>query len=54
MIEPDFAILLTAANRCVSDRLLDAVATVGGGAMRSSFGFVLRAVAAVNVHGTNV
>ncbi len=46
MNEPDFAILLTAANRCVADRLVAAVATVGGSAMRPSFGFVLRAVAA--------
>ena len=44
--DPDFAILLTAANRCIADRLLDAVATVGGDRMRPSFGFVLRAVAA--------
>ncbi len=46
MTEPDFAILLTAANRCVTDRLVQAVADVGKGAMRSSYGFVLRAVAA--------
>ena len=46
MNEPDFAILLTAANRCVADRLMAAVSTVDGGAMRPSFGFVLRAVAA--------
>ena len=46
MIKPDFAILITAANRCIADRLLDAVATVGGDSMRPSFGFVLRAVAA--------
>lgn len=46
MTEPDLAILITAANRCVADRLGEAVATVGGGAMRPSFGFVLRAVAA--------
>lgn len=46
MSEPDFAILITAANRCVADRLGAAVATVGGEAMRPSFGFVLRAVAA--------
>ena len=46
MTEPDFAILLTAANRCMADRLVGAVSTVGGGAMRSSYGFVLRAVAA--------
>jgi DNA-binding MarR family transcriptional regulator len=46
MTQPDFAILLTAASRCVADRLVDAVATVGDGAMRPSFGFVLRAVAA--------
>jgi len=44
--EPDFAILVTAANRCVSDRLVAAVADAGGEAMRPSFGFVLRAVAA--------
>ena len=46
MSEPDFAILITAANRCVADRLGVAVATVGGESMRPSFGFVLRAVAA--------
>lgn len=46
MSEPDFAILVTAANRCLSDRLVAAVATAGGDAMRPSFGFVLRAVAA--------
>jgi DNA-binding MarR family transcriptional regulator len=46
MTAPDFAILLTAANRCLSDRLVAAVAEVGGGAMRPSFGYVLRAVAA--------
>jgi DNA-binding MarR family transcriptional regulator len=44
--EPDFAILVTAANRCVADRLVEAVATAGGASMRPSFGFVLRAVAA--------
>jgi DNA-binding MarR family transcriptional regulator len=46
MTEPDLAILITAANRCVSDRLVAAVADAGGEAMRPSFGFVLRAVAA--------
>ncbi len=46
MTEPDFAILVTAASRCIADRLLGAVATAGGGQMRPSFGFVLRAVAA--------
>jgi DNA-binding MarR family transcriptional regulator len=46
MTEPDLAILLTAANRCVSDRLLAAVSAAGGESMRPSFGFVLRAVAA--------
>ena len=45
-VNPDFAILLTAANRCVADRLGEAVSEVGGQAMRPSFGFVLRAVAA--------
>ena len=46
MTEPDLTILITAANRCVADRLGEAVATAGGGTMRPSFGFVLRAVAA--------
>jgi DNA-binding MarR family transcriptional regulator len=46
MKQPDFAILITAANRCVADRLSEAVATVGGEQMHPSFGFVLRAVAA--------
>ena len=46
MTTPDFAILLAAANRCLADRLVAAVAEVGGGAMRPSFGYVLRAVAA--------
>lgn len=46
MSEPDLAILITAANRCLADRLGAAVATAGGEAMRPSFGFVLRAVAA--------
>jgi hypothetical protein len=40
--EPDLAILITAANRCVADRLGQAVATAGGESMRPSFGFVLR------------
>ena len=44
MNQPDLAILITAANRCVADRLGEAVATAGGEAMRPSFGFVLRAV----------
>jgi DNA-binding MarR family transcriptional regulator len=46
MTEPDFAILVTAASRCIADRLLDVVAAAGGDQMRPSFGFVLRAVAA--------
>ncbi|HEY6890852.1 MAG TPA: MarR family winged helix-turn-helix transcriptional regulator [Solirubrobacter sp.] len=46
MSEPDFAILIVAANRCVADRLGAAVATAGGETMRPSFGFVIRAVAA--------
>jgi DNA-binding MarR family transcriptional regulator len=46
VIEPDLAILIAAANRCVADRLGEAVAAAGGEAMRPSFGFVLRAVAA--------
>jgi DNA-binding MarR family transcriptional regulator len=44
--EPDLAILIVAANRCVGDRLGAAVAEVGGETMRPSFGFVIRAVAA--------
>jgi DNA-binding MarR family transcriptional regulator len=44
--EPDLAVLITAANRCVADRLGAAVATAGGESMRPSFGFVIRAVAA--------
>ena len=43
MSEPDFSILIVAANRCVADRLGAAVATVGGETMRPSFGFVIRA-----------
>ncbi len=46
MSEPDLTILITAANRCVADRLVEAVAGAGGEAMRPSFGFVIRAVAA--------
>ena len=46
MSEPDLAVLITAANRCVADRLGAAVATAGGESMRPSFGFVIRAVAA--------
>ena len=46
MSDPDLAILIVAANRCVADRLGAAVATVGGESMRASFGFVIRAVAA--------
>ena len=46
MSEPDLTILITAANRCVADRLIEAVAGAGGEAMRPSFGFVIRAVAA--------
>lgn len=44
--DPDLSILITAAKRGLADRLGAAVATVGGEAMRPSFGFVLRAVAA--------
>src|SRR4051794_37284216 len=44
--EPDLALLIVAANRCLADRLATAVATAGGESMRPSFGFVLRAVAA--------
>jgi DNA-binding MarR family transcriptional regulator len=44
--EPDLSILITAANRCLADRLAAAVATAGGEALRPSFGFVVRAVPA--------
>src|SRR3954452_18877707 len=55
--EPDLAVLLVAANRCLNDRLLPAVPRGGGrpgpaargaGARdaRPAFGFVIRAVAA--------
>ncbi|MDT4912227.1 MAG: hypothetical protein QOC66_1355 [Pseudonocardiales bacterium] len=42
--EPDLAILLTGAARVVADRLGDAVARAGIDDMRSSFGFVIRAL----------
>jgi DNA-binding MarR family transcriptional regulator len=42
---PDLAILLTAASRCVADRLLDAMAAAGLHEVRSNHGFVIRALA---------
>jgi DNA-binding MarR family transcriptional regulator len=54
VIDPDFAILLTAANRCIADRLIDAVATAGGDPKRPSFGFVRRAVAAEEPTGSRL
>jgi DNA-binding MarR family transcriptional regulator len=42
---PDLAILLTGAARVVSDRLGSAVVRSGVDDMRSSFGFVIRALA---------
>jgi len=42
--EPDLAIILTAANRCLNDRLLAAVRGTGARDMRAAFGFVIRAV----------
>src|SRR3954469_24862810 len=44
--EPDLAVLLVAANRCLNDRLVDAVRAAGARDMRPAFGFVIRAVAA--------
>jgi DNA-binding MarR family transcriptional regulator len=41
----DFAILVTGAARVISDRLGDAVLRAGVDDMRSSFGFVIRALA---------
>src|SRR5919199_1194485 len=43
---PDLAILLVAANRCLDDRLVAAVRQAGARDMRPAFGFVIRAVAA--------
>jgi DNA-binding MarR family transcriptional regulator len=45
MGDPDFAILVTGAARVVADRLGAAVERVGVDDMRSSFGFVIRALA---------
>src|SRR3954466_11413961 len=44
--EPDLAILLVAANRCLNDRLVDAGRAPRARDMRPAFGFVIRAVAA--------
>src|SRR3954451_18052664 len=44
--EPDLAILLVAANRCLNDRLVDAVRAAAARDMRPAFGFVIRAVTA--------
>ena len=45
MSNPDLAILVTAAGRIVADRLGAAVEQAGVDDMRSSFGFVIRALA---------
>jgi DNA-binding MarR family transcriptional regulator len=42
--EPDLAIILVAANRCLSDRLTTAVRQTGARDARTAFGFVIRAV----------
>lgn len=42
--KPDLAIVLVAANRCLTDRLDAAVRDVGATDMRPAFGFVIRAV----------
>jgi len=44
--KPDLAILLVAANRSLSDRLVAAVRETGARDVRPAFGFVIRAVAA--------
>jgi DNA-binding MarR family transcriptional regulator len=44
-IEPDLAILLTAAGRSVADRLLDAMHAARLDEVRSNHGFVIRAIA---------
>jgi DNA-binding MarR family transcriptional regulator len=45
IVEPDLAILVTGAARVIADRLGDAVARAGIDDMRTSFGFVIRALA---------
>jgi DNA-binding MarR family transcriptional regulator len=42
--QPDLAILIVAANRCLADRLTAAVRETGARDARSAFGFVIRAV----------
>ena len=42
--DPDLAIILVAANRCLSDRLIAAVRATGARDARPAFGFVIRAV----------
>jgi DNA-binding MarR family transcriptional regulator len=42
--EPDLAIILVAANRCLGDRLTAAVRETGARDARPAFGFVIRAV----------
>jgi DNA-binding MarR family transcriptional regulator len=42
--DPDLAIILVAANRCLSDRLTAAVRQTGARDARTAFGFVIRAV----------
>ena len=42
--DPDLAIILVAANRCLSDRLIAAVRGTGARDARPAFGFVIRAV----------
>jgi DNA-binding MarR family transcriptional regulator len=41
---PDFAILVTAASRCVADRLIEAMRKAGLDEVRSTHGFVIRAL----------
>src|SRR3954466_11952377 len=44
--DPDLAILLVAANRCLDDRLVAAARETGARDMCPAFGFVIRAAAA--------
>ena len=51
---PDLAIILVAANRCLNDRLIAAVRETGARDARPAFGFVIRAVAAEEPTGTRL
>ncbi|MGZ8633136.1 MAG: MarR family transcriptional regulator [Solirubrobacteraceae bacterium] len=44
LADPDLAIILVAANRCLNDRLIAALRETGARDARPAFGFVIRAV----------